>query len=70
MSWPRYIAERRGKFLSWDGKVVMVELSEYLVSYLSKRFGLQGHMASWEVEKMHKDLGWIMNQPVRCAVQS
>ena len=53
-----------------DGQVVMVELSEYLVSYLSKRFGLQGHMASWEVEKMDKDLGWIMNQPVRCAVQS
>ena len=21
-------------------------------------------------EKMDKDLGWIMNQPVRCAVQS
>jgi len=51
-----------------DGQVVVVELSEYLSTYLSKRFGLQGHMASWEVEKMSKDLGWIMEQPVRSAV--
>ena len=53
-----------------DRQVVMVELGEYLVTYLSKRFGLQGHMASWEVEKLGKDLGWVMEQPVRCAVQS
>eukprot|EP00802_Teleaulax_amphioxeia_P006749 Tamp_06754.p1 GENE.Tamp_06754~~Tamp_06754.p1 ORF type:complete len:738 (+),score=212.46 Tamp_06754:138-2216(+) len=53
-----------------DRQVVMVELQEYLITYLSKRFGLQGHMASWEVEKMTKDLGWIMEQPVRCSVQS
>ena len=53
-----------------DKQLVMVELSEYLAVYLNKRFGLQGHMASWEVEKMSKDLGWIMVQPVRSAVQS
>lgn len=53
-----------------DKQLVMVELREYLAVYLNKRFGLQGHMASWEVEKMSKDLGWLMALPVRSAVQS
>jgi len=48
-----------------DPSVEMVELSEYLANYLSKRFGLQGHMSSWEVEKVSKDLGWIMQLQVR-----
>ena len=53
-----------------DPNVEMMELSEYLASYLSKRFGLQGHMASWEVEKVGKDLGWIMQMHVRSSAPS
>ena len=52
-----------------DPSVEMIELSEYLANYLSKRFGLQGHMSSWEVEKVGKDLGWIMQMQVRSAMQ-
>ena len=51
-----------------DPNIEMMELSEYLANYLSKRFGLQGHMASWEVEKVGKDLGWMMEMPVRSSV--
>jgi len=43
---------------------VMVPLSEYLTSYLSKRFGLKGEMASWEVERMQNEMGWVLEAEV------
>ncbi len=46
-----------------DRQVVMIELSEYLAVYLSKRFGLQGHMASWEV--CHMSWTLYVNRGIR-----
>jgi len=42
-----------------------VDVEEYLQTYLSKRFGLQGVSSAWEVERMGKDFGWVMQAQVR-----
>ena len=46
------------------GGKVFVDLEEYLQGYLTRRFGLQGHMSAWEVEQLGKDFGWVMGAQV------
>lgn len=41
-----------------------VPVKEYLEFYLCERFGLQGPMSEWEVERIGKDFGWVMEAQV------